>query len=225
MKITLVTFLVFLLMGHCKKDEINQTPPVCNSSCVLFSGIVLDNKGTPLSGASVSLGWLKPSMGIISNEKIIQTIKTDASGSFSFKYAPQDNEIKDGEFFLESSKENYLYDKIENRKVFITGTYKYPDMPNVVNLTLYPKASLAITLKSQSSTPLTSFGLKVIYGGNSHHLYTFYNRNLDTTINCFCAGNQFNQIKWFITKDGIDETYVDSVFCNSAGSNTFKLAY
>ncbi|WP_276499354.1 carboxypeptidase-like regulatory domain-containing protein [Pontibacter litorisediminis] len=100
--------LMLLITSGCKdRDRLNEP---CSGNCVTITGKVTteNNSAVAASGVSLKLSWARPAVPLGSPQRDIATTTTDDKGNYTFVFTPKSDELQDGRYLIEYSKEGFF---------------------------------------------------------------------------------------------------------------------
>ncbi len=138
-------FLFSLLLTSCLKRNEKAVNEPCTGNCIIVNvkvGTDL-NSVTPVSNASVELGWSRPATPIGDLGRLIAKGTTATDGTIKFSFKAQEKELKDGKFYIAVRKGTEYFEYHE-------GFYGVRKADSTLNVKAHipSKANLKILFKN-----------------------------------------------------------------------------
>ena len=203
--IFILTIVVILSVSSC--DNGSDLLPY-----TIIEGKVLEY-GTeePIENAQVVL-YEQTSSGTFSTSDLpIDTILTDATGSYSFQYNGR------GQTGVKAFHDTYFpISRVPYENIY----YK---QRNVENIILDPYALLELHIKNVN--PFDGNDRIGLAEFCDESYPEFFGANVDTTIICDVRGNHENNISWWVLKNGVDTRDEANIYCEGHEVTKYEIFY
>lgn len=226
MKYTILGVL-FILNGcgeECIKKEI-----ITEEKTVIIKGTIYDAiTQLPLKAIKIkTYSYISIYAGChCCDERIlISDTISDENGIFEIRTKTiKTNEKEVIHFELEISRDNYIpkLEIIDNKLIQDEISYKK-------DININPASTLLINVKNinpyDSSDWFNYFYREYSFGYTTSSSIIFYGTDIDEKIIEKRYGNRYNQISWSVGKNGITNSYVDSIYCTALDTIIFNINY
>jgi hypothetical protein len=103
----LIVTLLFIFSGCKDRDRLNEP---CSGNCITITGKITTehNSAVVAQGVSLKLSWARPAVPLGSPPRKIATTTTDEKGNYTFVFTPKSDELQDGMYLIEYSKEGFF---------------------------------------------------------------------------------------------------------------------
>ena len=216
MKVTiLITISFMLLILSCKKEQ--------KENNFNFEGIITDtDDGSKISNAKITLSKREVSSGTFNSSYTnIDSEITNSNGLYNFSTTY--GSIESFKFTLQ--QDNYF-----GKELIVNPDNLSTENTNELNFSLQSKGNININLVN--ATPFDEDD-KILFSSLNPDCancvkFTSIQLNgiaIDTNLIGVIEANKFFKYQYFVTKNGVNTSFVDSVFCTIGGTASKVIQY
>ncbi len=237
----LLTYIILglVLLPSClQRDELAVNLP-CIDNCITIYGTIKtdQNSTTPLTNASIELGWENPGIPIGNPGRLIATGLSDRNGNYSFTFRPELEELSSGKFYLRVSKEQFH--EVTN------GYYDIETIDTSYNFDIHLPSKAQLTIRFKNFTPTSEkdyfsavpgfntydsnapgVSMRDLAGVQKNTWFDLQDGSFDEVVlTGETAGNQYTYLNILIKKNGVRVDLLDSIYIERNATGVFEIEY